>query len=354
MSQSKMAAALFYGPRDMRVEEVDKPRVNAGELLIKVEVTLTCGTDVKMYRRGHTLTSKLPMIIGHEFAGVVEAMGDGVKGFQVGMRVAAANSAPCNLCFFCKRGNPNLCEQVRKRLIGFSVQGAYAEYVVVPETIVKQNTHIIPSHCSFREAALLEPLSCVVHGNELAGIALGDTVVVMGAGPIGLLHMKLAKIRGAGEVVAVDLVNSRLEDARDFGADCTVNPREGGEMEKVKELTAGRGADVVIEAVGLPETWAKAVEMTRKGGIAVLFGGCPADSIVALPTEEIHYGELTVRGVFHHTPWAVERAFRLICTGAVKAEQLITDTMPLRDVNKALEMMGEGRSSKVAIIPKSG
>ncbi|MFQ5762610.1 MAG: zinc-binding dehydrogenase [Candidatus Bathyarchaeia archaeon] len=349
MVPEKMMASRFYAPGVMKFEEVPVPKITAGELLVKIETTLTCGTDVKLYRRGHPLVTSLPMIIGHEFSGIVAAVGDNVEGFKEGMRVVAANSAPCNACYYCKRGQPNLCGDVNRNLIGFSTQGAYAEYIRVPASIVKQNTHILPAGASFEEAALTEPSACVVHGNELANIQLGDSVAVIGAGPIGLLHVQLAKLNGAKDVVIVDMVKGRLNLALDLGATHAVDASQGDEVEKVKELTSQRGVDVAIEAVGSSPTWQKAVEMTRKGGTAVLFGGCPSGTTVSFNADKIHYQELTLKGVFHHTPAAVERVFNLITSGAIRIKPIITHHMPLRDVDKALELMATGACIKAAI-----
>jgi len=345
-----MKAVRFHGPQDIRFEEVDLPKIGQDEVLVKVEAVLTCGTDVKMYRRGWPM-AKPPLIFGHEFAGVVAEVGKNVTQFRVGQRVVAANSAPCNLCYFCKIGKPNLCEHLLETLIGFTVDGAYAEYVRVPERIVKQNMYELPSHVSFEEAALLEPLACVVNGNDVANIKIGDAVVIIGAGPIGLIHIQLAKIKGATNVICVDLKEDRLKTAVAVGADNIVDASKENQMDRVKELTNGLGADVVIEAVGLPQTWESAVEMTRKAGTAVLFGGCPSGTRITLDTQRIHYGDLTIKGIFHHTPLCVKRAYELITSGMFKGKPLITDRMPLSELEQALNLMSEGRCVKMAITP---
>jgi len=345
-----MKAIQYHGPGEIRMEEIDVPEIYSEELLVKVEVTLTCGTDLKMYRKGHRL-ARPPMTLGHEFAGVVADVGNRVTTFNEGMRVVAANSAPCNACFFCRRGKPNLCEHLEEDLIGFSTSGAYAEYVRVPAKIVRQNVHRIPDHVSFKEAALLEPLACVVHGNDLADIRLGDSVVIVGAGPIGLLHLQLAKHRGAGKVIVIDVSDARLESAHKLGAENTINPERENQIQKVTELTGGFGADIVIEAVGLPETWENTLRMTRKGGTALLFGGCPSGTSVSVDTGKLHYGELTIRGAFHHTPSSVEKALNLISSSSMRTNEIITHEMPLKDVEKALRLMAEGKAVKVAIIP---
>ncbi|MEM2123443.1 MAG: zinc-binding dehydrogenase [Candidatus Bathyarchaeia archaeon] len=350
MVKEYMRAVRFYEPGVLRFEEVEVPEIGPGEILVENKVTLTCGTDLKMYRRGHPY-AKPPLIIGHEFAGVVVKAGDDVERFREGMRVVAANSAPCNECFYCKRGKHNLCENLEDAIIGFTSPGAYAEYVKVPERIVKMNTHVIPDDVTFREAALLEPLACVVHGVELADIQYGDKVVVIGAGPIGLMHLQLAKKRGCGAAIVTDLSDERLQVAKELGADFIVNADKEDQVEKIRELTDGRGADVVIEAAGLPETWMKALTITRKAGTTLLFGGCKSGTQVTFDTHHIHYGELTIIGAFHHTPLSVERALALIASKAIDVKKLITHEVALKDVEAALHMMAEGKAVKVAVRP---
>jgi L-iditol 2-dehydrogenase len=343
-----LKAARFYAPGDLRVEEVEVPKIGKGELLIRNHVALTCGTDLKMFLRGHRLAIP-PLIIGHEFAGTVEKVGEEVEGFEEGMRVVAANSAPCMSCYYCRIAKPNLCDRLDEVLVGFSSPGAYAEYVRLPARIVKQNTYEIPKDIPFEAAAFVEPLACVVHGIELSNIKAPDLVFVIGAGPIGLLHVQLAKVHGAGTVVVADASAERLQRAAQLGADKTVTP--GDPVSQVKALTDNRGADVTIEAVGKPETWELAVRATRKGGTTVLFGGCPAGSTASIDTGMVHYGELTLKGVFHHTPSDVRESLRLISTGQVKVASLVTHRMKLTEVEAALRLMQKGAAIKVAITP---
>ena len=350
MGKEKMHAIRFYKPGVIRYEEVNLPKITSGEILVENKIALTCGTDLKMYKRGHPF-AKPPLIIGHEFAGDIVKVGDKVRGFKEGMRVTAANSAPCNECFYCKRGKHNLCENLEEAIIGFTSPGAYAEYVKIPERIVRVNTHVIPDHMTYKEAALLEPLACVVHGIELANIQYGDKVVVIGAGPIGLMHLQLAKKKGCGVAVVTDLSDERLREAEELGADYTINGGKEDQVEKVKDLSKGRGADVVIEAAGFPETWEKAVKMTRKAGTTLLFGGCKTGTTTTFDTHAVHYGELTILGAFHHTPLSVERALALIASGAIDAERMVSGEKNLKDVEEALNMMAEGKAVKIAIKP---
>ncbi|MEM4298498.1 MAG: alcohol dehydrogenase catalytic domain-containing protein [Nitrososphaerota archaeon] len=343
-----MKAAVFYGVGDLRIEERKEPYPKRGELLVKVMTALTCGTDLKTYRRGHSLV-KPPIVIGHEFSGVVEAVGEGIKGFRVGDRVAAANSAPCGSCFYCKKGDENLCERLEDHIIGFTQDGAYAEYVIVPQRIVEKNTYALPDDVSYEQAAILEPLACVVNGNEAASIGLGDSVVIIGSGPIGLLHLQVSRLRGAGEIIVLDASKDRLKKAKELGADHTVEVGIDGGVGDVLSLTDRRGADVVIEAVGRLEAWEAAMKMCRKGGRVIFFGGCPAGTQLSVDTHALHYGGLTLKGVFHHTPNTVYKAYNLIIKKKVDAKSIITDRMSLEELPKAFESIASGKSLKVAI-----
>jgi L-iditol 2-dehydrogenase len=346
-----MKAVRFYAPGKIVTEDVDVPQINSNELLIKVKAALTCGTDVKLYKRGHPKV-KPPITMGHELSGTVAEAGKDVSNrFKKGDRVAVANSAPCNECFFCKTGKPNLCERLEETLIGFSVDGAYAEYIRVPAPIVKQNTYVVPDGVSFEEAALLEPLACAVNGNDAANIKLGDVVAIIGSGPIGLIHLQLTKLKGASKVIITDMQAERLKIASSLGADVVVDAQKQDQLSCVRELTGGLGADKVIEAVGLPQTWELAFQMTRKAGTTLFFGGCPSGAKVSLETERIHYEDLTLKGIFHHTPASVLKAYRLISSGRFNGKPLITERAPLSGVEAALLKMSRGECIKTAIIP---
>jgi len=348
---STMLAVRFYKPGEIKVETTPIPHAGPGELVVKCAVTLTCGTDVKMYKRGHRLVQP-PQIIGHEFAGVVTEVGDGVKKFKPGMHVVAANSAPCNKCFYCLTKQPNLCEHLEEKLVGFSWPGSYAEYVHIPETIVRQNTFVVPDDVRMEHVASLEPLACVVHGWDLMNLQSAGTAIVIGGGPIGLLHLQLASLHGANRIVLCDVVDQRLEEAKKIATEViTINSSRENLAERVKDLTEGRGADIVIEAVGRKETWEAASKLVRKGGTILLFGGCQVGTSVSFDADKIHYGELHLQGAFHHTPSSVERAFNLIASNRVSIGPLITQEMPLENAEEALKMMGEGKALKIALLP---
>jgi len=342
-----MKAAMLHGVKDLRVEDVDVPGVGIGEVLVKIKAATTCGTDVKIYQRGYVeKIIKLPTIFGHEWAGEVVEVGGNLDWPKKGMRVRAGNSAPCLHCNMCQKGKYNLCENM------IWLWGAYAEYIKVPARTVLVNMQEIPSHVSFEEAAITEPLACVLHGVEEANAKLGDTVAVIGAGPIGLLHLLTVKKMGAEKVVVIDLVDERLSVAKELGADETINAGKENAVEKVQQLTGGYGADIVIEAIGSPVTWEQALRLARKGGTVLEFGGCPPGTEIKLNTEMLHYGELTVLGAFHTTPLHFRKALNLISSRTVDVRPLVTKRMRLEDIKQAFEILSTSKNEiKIAIAP---
>jgi L-iditol 2-dehydrogenase len=325
--------------------------VGDGEVLVKVEVALTDGTDLKVFQRGyHARMIVPPALFGHEVSGVVEEVGPGVAGLAPGTPVVVANSAPCTQCEYCRAGRPSLCDDL------LFWNGAYAELARIPARIARQNLLPIPDGVSFRHAALTEPLACVLRGVEESGIQAGSSVVVIGTGPIGLMFVALARMRGA-HVVAAGRRPQRLEKAIEMGAEAVVVSREGVDLaELLRERSPdGRGADVVIEAVGLPETSEAAVRAVRKGGVVQLFGGCPADTRIGIDSQLLHYQELTIRSTFHHTPRSVRAALQLIADGALDGDAFITGEAPLERLPDVLRAMAGGSQGlKTAILPRAG
>ena len=342
-----MTAAVLYGKSDVRIEQIPVPRVGKGEVLVRIKAALTCGTDLKTYRQGfHARMITPPSVFGHEFSGVVEEVGEGVDGFAPGMRVVSANSGPCNECFLCRKRRPNLCENLQ------FINGAYAEFIKIPEAIVRQNLLILPDNVDFEEAAMVEPLACVLRAVEQTGIEEGDTVVLIGTGPIGLMFVQTIKSLGA-RVIALDKEEYRLYAAKTMGADHVLDPTHANVVEQVRNLTDGnRGADVVIEAVGLKETWQQAMKMIRRGGTINLFGGCPSGTQIPLDSTLIHYSEITVKASFHHTPRHIREALDAIRRGRFNANSLITGRERLASLSNVLErLLNRGNDLKIAIIP---
>lgn len=342
-----MKAVMLYGVKDLRIEDVETPMVGAGEVLVRVRAATTCGTDLKIFQRGYVeRVIKLPTVFGHEWAGDVVEVGAGLEWPHKGMRVRAGNSAPCLRCTMCQKGKYNLCENM------IWLWGAYAEYIKVPARMVTVNMQEIPQHVSYEEAAVAEPLACVLHGVEEVGVRLGDSIAIIGAGPIGLLHLLTVKKMGAEKVIIVDLVEERLDFARKLGADETVNAGKERVEEKVRFLTGGYGADVVIEAIGLPATWEQALRLVRKGGKVLEFGGCPPGTEIRLNTEMLHYGEITVLGTFHATPLHFRKALNLIASKTIDVSPLITRRMSLERVKEAFEILLTSKNEiKIAINP---
>ena len=343
-NNKKMKAQLFYGPGDIRFEETDIPRIGPGEALVKIKSALTCGSDLKTYKRGHPTMIVKGSVFGHEWAGDIVELGKGVKDFAIGDRVVAANSVPCFKCYYCKLQRYSMCENIVYN------NGAYAEYIKIPANILPINTLKIPKHLEYKQAALTEPLACAVHGIDQSNITEGDIVAVNGAGPIGLFFVALAKLKGA-VVISSDLSDERLKVAEELGADHIVNATEvDDQVEAVRALTAGgRGVDVAIEATGFPKVWEMTILMARKGGTVNLFGGCASGTSITIDTQLLHYNELTIKGVYHLTPYYFRKAFKLMEKGLFDTLKFITSDMPLEKLADALELMGEQKGIKYNI-----
>ncbi len=343
-----MRAAVLYGREDLRIQDVEVPRLEPGDLLVRVRSALTCGTDVKVFRRGyHARMIVPPALFGHELAGDVAEVGPGVKRFHPGDRVVAANSAPCGVCFYCRRGQENLCEDLLFN------NGAYAEYIRIPARIVERNTHKLPASVSYQDAALCEPLACALRGLDETGVRPGDTVAVIGLGPIGLMFVKMAKVLGA-RVIAIGRRAVQLQHARQMGSDEGLIARDDGGtlVEEVRGLTDGRGADSVIEAVGRPEAWETAVRLARRGGVVNFFGGCPNGTTVEIDTSLMHYSNLTCMASFHHTPAHVLRALEIVTEGGATARDFVNRVEPLENLLEVMHhLTSHNGHMKTAIIP---
>jgi L-iditol 2-dehydrogenase len=342
-----MMAAVLYGKEHLQVEPVAVPEIHSGDVLVRVKVALTCGTDVKVFRRGyHARMIVPPAVFGHELAGDVVAVGEGVTKFSVGQRVVAANSAPCEQCYFCRRDLQNLCEDLLFN------NGAYAEYIRIPARIVERNTYLIPPHVGYHDAALIEPLACVVRGFEESAPRTGDSIAIIGLGPIGLMFVKLAKLYGC-RVIAVGRRRTQLDRAAALGADeLVVAGDDSNPVKTIRDMTHGRGVDIAIEAVGKPETWEWAVNMVRRGGTVNFFGGCPNDSTVNLDTALLHYSEITCKASFHHTPLYIQKALELVSSGQIAASFFVNREEPLANLLEVMRhLMSHNGHLKTAIVP---
>lgn len=345
--KTNMLAGVLYGKEQLRVESMPIPRIESGEILVRVRAALTCGTDVKVFRRGyHAKMIVPPAVFGHELAGDIVEVGGEIEGFSIGDRVISANSAPCGDCFYCKRDLENLCDDLLFN------NGAYAEYIRIPARIVQKNLLHIPEHVAYQEAALAEPLACVLRGWEETHARAGDSVAIMGLGPIGMMFVCIAKAYGA-RVIAIGRRWQQLDRAREMGADELVCTEETRDLpERIRELTEGRGVDVAFEAVGKPETWEMAVKLLRRGGIVNFFGGCPSDTKISLPTALLHYSEITCKASFHHTPALIRKALELLSSGVVPAKFFINRVEPLTNLLEVMRhLMSHNGHLKTAIIP---
>ena len=342
-----MRAIFFLEPGKLELREVPVPTPGAGEVVIKVKAATTCGTDLKAYRRGHKLMSP-PMQFGHEYAGIITAVGLGVTRFKEGDAVMGTNSAPCNECHYCRRGRPQQCLNLDKRWNW----GSYAEYFKIPAHIVAQNLHHKPAHLPFAEAAFIEPLACAVLCAINANIKLGDTVAILGVGAQGLMQLQLAKALGASRVLAIGRAKGRLERAKTVGADAIFSTQDGDPVEWVKQQTGGYGADVTIEAAGSAETWQQAMLMTGKGGTVMQFSGLPGGTQVSFDATHLHYDEVTIAATFHLTPRTAEMAAQMLASGQVNVKPMLDGEVPLEQTEEALLRMQRSEAIKLAVNPE--
>jgi L-iditol 2-dehydrogenase len=339
-----MRAAVLYGKEDVRVEQVSPVALKPGEVRVAIEAALTCGTDLKVFRRGyHARMIVPPAVFGHELAGTISELGDGVREWRVGDRVVVANSAPCGVCPACLHQQESLCEDL------LFLNGAYAESIVVPARVVEKNMLRLNAATQFVDAALVEPLACVVQGAEDSGLARGQRVLIVGAGPIGLMFAALGMNRGC-DVTVAGRGEARLETARRIGARTIVKVAQGENVEAAVKAAMLAPFDVVIEAVGQPATWEASVRLVRKGGLVNFFGGCPSGTSVSLDTALLHYSSLTLKASFHHTPGTIRSALGLIERGVVTARLFVDGECPLSRLPELFKNMSAGNRAVKTLI----
>lgn len=344
-----MLAATFYSPGDIRLEQIDKPVVGDGEVLIRVRNCSTCGTDVKISRSGHPNMSP-PQVMGHEIAGEIVAVGKGVEGWTAGDRVQVIAAIPDGTCSDCLAGRQSVCPN--QLSMGYQFPGGFAEFMIVPrEVLAVDGLTRIPESLSFAEASVAEPLACVLNGQELARVGEGDTVVVVGSGPIGCLHVRLARARGAERIILIDINAERLAHAAGLvKPDLTIVSTDGDPVQGVLDATGGRGADVVITAAASGTAQEQGLRMLARRGRLSLFGGLAKDAPnITVDANLVHYRELTIVGVNGSSPAQNKAALELIASGAVPVADLITHRLPLDRVLDALTIVANGEAIKVTI-----
>jgi L-iditol 2-dehydrogenase len=340
-----MRAVVFHGLGDLRDEELPVPEPAPGEIVVRIDAALTCGTDVKVRRRGHpVMIPRVPTVFGHELAGTVTAVGAGVSRVREGDRVAAANSAPCGECRACLARRPNLCEDL------LFVNGAYGEYIALPPRLVARN--IVRLHqAPAARAAFAEPLACAMLGIERARVEAGQTVAVFGHGPLGCLLAMVAAARKC-RVILIGKRGWRLERVSGLGiAECVDASASADVVADLRALTDGHGPEVTIDATGRPKVWEQAMAAVGRGGSVVFFGGCAPGTSVQVDTRRAHYEELTLVGAFHHTPELIRQAVESLESGTIVPDALVTHRMRLDGVHAALDLMQKGEALKVLIEP---
>ncbi|MDP9791672.1 L-iditol 2-dehydrogenase [Catenuloplanes nepalensis] len=346
-----MKVVRFHAPGDVRFEDMPEPEAGPGEVKIRVRNCSTCGTDVKISKFGHHHIHP-PRVMGHEIAGEIVALGDGVEGWTEGDRVQVIAAIPCGKCDECKRGRMTICPN--QESMGYHYEGGFAQFMVVPAKVLAVNgLNRIPEGVSFAEASVAEPLACVLNGQELARVGEGDDVVVVGSGPIGCLHVRLAKARGAARVFLIDLNRARLDMAADLvKPDLAIAGEEVDVVQAVLDATNGRGADVVITAAASGAAQEQALQMVARQGRVSFFGGLPKDKpTVTVDSNLVHYRELTIVGANGSSPAHNAEALRLIATGAVPVADLITHRLPLDSAIDAFGIVARGEAIKVTIEP---
>lgn len=353
-----MQQIILLEPGRIESRDVPVPEPSEGEVVIKVNTALTCGTDLKAYLRGHKLIP-MPGPFGHEYSGEISGTGKGVENFRESDQVMGVHSAPCMECRYCKKDLYNLCEVIMEK----KALGAFSEYLLLPSNVVRHNLFHKPGNISFEQAALLEPLSCVVHPYNNLSINEIETAFIAGAGPIGLMHLACLKREGI-KVIVSDISEERLAKAEKMGVDYIVKdttpvgagpcacPVSAITIEQViAEATDGLGVDLVIECTGLESVWEEAVTYVRRGGTVILFSGCPAGTNVSYDTHRLHYDELTIMGSFHYSPLDVRTAYRMLSEKEVDLSYLISGEFAMKDIEKAFMLLKEGKGIKYALKP---
>lgn len=345
-----MKSVILYGPNNFNSGEFEKPQIGDNDILLKMKSAAICGTDIRILEGKKTKGVRYPSIIGHEICGIVDEVGKNVKYYNVGDKVSIANVMPCKSCHSCLTGRENAC--LNRKAIGYEYNGGFAEYVLIPDIFVEGGNVVkLPESVSFEEGALIEPLACCIRGMKNAGTGFNDTVLILGAGPIGLMHLQLAKIVGAKQVIVSEPINSRREKALKLGADRVVNPNEEDLSEIIMSMTDGIGADIIIMAIGVPSIINSTIKLCRKGGTVNLFAGFAGTGESTIEVNAIHYNEITLNG---STAYKREDYFQskdIVVNKKINLKEIVTHRFKIDDFKKAYEVCKSGEGLKVIIEP---
>jgi len=345
-----MRAAVYEGIEKITIKDVPEPTLTDDNIILRVRACAICGTDVRTFHYGKS-NVKPPQILGHEVAGEVVAVGRNVRGFNIGDRVVVCAIVPCGKCYYCSTGLQNLCENFTA--LGYEHPGGFAEYMAVPpEMLATQSVNKIPDGLSFEEAAIAEPFACAINGQEISRVSIGDKVVIIGSGPIGCMHIVLAKLHGASKVIVVELSSKRLELARKFNADVYINSLEENYVDLVLRHTGGRGADVVIIAASSARAQEESVKIAAPRARINFFGGLPKENpYITLDSNTVHYKELTLQGTSGSLPRHNKIAIELFSSGRVNAKDFITSVIPLENIVSGIKLIESGEVLKVVVKP---
>jgi L-iditol 2-dehydrogenase len=338
-----MRVAMYYSNRDVRLEEMPVPQIGPGEILMRVEASGICGSDLLEWYRRH----KVPLVLGHEVAGVIVAVGKGVKHHKVGERICAAHHVPCNTCRYCLSGHHTVCDTLRRTNFD---PGGFAEYVRLPPINVEQGIFPLPDRVSFEEATFVEPLACVLRGRRLARLQPRQCVLVIGCGVAGLLHVQLARTSGAGYIVATDIVDYRLEAARRSGADIAVHAKEYTPA-SLRQATDGRLADLVVICSGATSAVAQALESVERGGTVLFFAATEPGVSVPISVNDLFWrNEITLTSSYGGSPADYAAALELIQAGKICVGEMITHRLGLAETGLGFQLVARAQDSLKVII----
>ncbi len=345
-----MRAVVLNGPNDFAPAEIEKPVIGDGDILLQMKKAAICGTDMRILNGTKTKGVRYPSVIGHEMCGIIVEVGKDVEGYEVGEKVSIANVIPCGSCPACLSGKENAC--MNRKAIGYEFNGGFEEYIRIPDICIKSGNVIkLPEHVSFTAGALIEPLSCCIRGLKNAGTGFNDVVLIVGAGPIGLMHMQLSKIAGAKTVIVSEPNAMRREVATELGADIVVDPTKEDLPKIVADATNGMGCDVIVMAIGVPALVNSTLKLAKKGGTVNLFAGFAGTGECTIEVNTIHYNELNVNGSTAYKREDYLQAADMVKTGKINLDKIATHTYKIDEFQAAYEMMKSGQGLKIMIEP---